>query len=306
MPEKGLPGPPEVIRVAAAAVLLGVTAIGLRARGALPSMPSAALASAGGHAITAVLAAVEGAGLAGCAVLVVLLFRRPRRRRPADEDFEHVPWRPPTPWWVKALALAASLAMLAAPIAALVVQSGRRPAAAARGAGPPAPLVAPHPAAGHAAPPGPGTVWPAVGGVILAIAALAALAVIARRGQRNREPVPAAAQAPGDMSALAASVLAGSSALQAAGGPRQAIIDCYAAMERGLADAGTPPADADTPGEVLARAAARGLVRGTAASELTGLFRRARYSRDHVTENDRDAAAVALARLRSDLGGAGA
>jgi Domain of unknown function (DUF4129) len=298
--------PPVVIRVAAEAVLLGVTAIGLRARGALSPAPSTALASAGGHAGAAVLAALEGAGLVGCAALVVLLFRRLRRRRPADEDFEHVQWRPPLPWWVKALALAASLAMLAAPIAALVAVAGRRPAAVRPG--PAAPLGTPRPGPGHVVPPGPATVWPTVAGVILAIAALVALAVIARRGRLDHETVPQSAHVrePGDLGALAASVMAGSHALFAADSPRQAIIDCYAAMERGLAEAGTPPAAADTPGELLARAAARGVVRGSAASELTGLFRRARYGLGNVTETDRAAAATALTRLRADLGGAGA
>ncbi len=63
-----------------------------------------------------------------------------------------------------------------------------------------------------------------------------------------------------------------------------AIIACYAAMERSLAGAGSPPAAADTPAEVLGRASAAGLVRSAAAEVLTGLFRRARYSQHALAE----------------------
>ena len=60
------------------------------------------------------------------------------------------------------------------------------------------------------------------------------------------------------------------------------------AMERSLADAGSPPRLADTPAEVLGRATASGLVRSAWASTLTGLFRRARYSSHPMTEADRE------------------
>ena len=84
---------------------------------------------------------------------------------------------------------------------------------------------------------------------------------------------------------------------------RAAIVNCYAAMEDSLAAAGSPPAAADTPAEVLARASAGGLLLSAAADTLTRLFRRARYSTLPVTESDRMAARDALGRLRADLEG---
>jgi len=72
-------------------------------------------------------------------------------------------------------------------------------------------------------------------------------------------------------------------------------------MERTLADAGSPAQPADTPAEVLARAAEGGLVRSEWADTLTALFRRARYSSHPMTEADRAAALGALAQVRADL-----
>ena len=104
---------------------------------------------------------------------------------------------------------------------------------------------------------------------------------------------------------LVAALAAGERALHEDSDPRTAIIGCYAAMERSLADAGSPPRLADTPAEVLGRATATGLVRPAWAGTLTGLFRRARYSSHPMTEADRTAAIGALAQVQADLGGGG-
>ncbi len=76
-------------------------------------------------------------------------------------------------------------------------------------------------------------------------------------------------------------------------------------MERGFAAAGSAPAAADTPAEVLARAIGARIVRpGLAeapAEVLTSLFRRARYSAEPITPADSAAAAAALAQLRAAL-----
>jgi hypothetical protein len=100
---------------------------------------------------------------------------------------------------------------------------------------------------------------------------------------------------------FSAGLIAGHDALLAGREPREAIIACYAAMERGFAAAGSVPAAADTPAEVLTRASDAGLVRSDSAAVLTGLFRRARYSSQPMTSADSDAAASALARMRADL-----
>jgi Domain of unknown function (DUF4129) len=97
------------------------------------------------------------------------------------------------------------------------------------------------------------------------------------------------------------SLAAGSDALIAGGEPRAAIIACYAAMERGFAAAGSAPAAADTPAEVLARAGRAGLVKAEPAEALTGLFRRARYSTYPMTSAESRVAADALTEMRADL-----
>ncbi|HME66437.1 MAG TPA: DUF4129 domain-containing protein, partial [Streptosporangiaceae bacterium] len=104
------------------------------------------------------------------------------------------------------------------------------------------------------------------------------------------------------LAALLNSLAAGSDALTAGGEPRAAIIACYAAMERGFAAAGSAPAVADTPAEVLARATRAGLVRAEPAETLTGMFRLARYSTYPMTSADSRVAAEALTEMRSDLG----
>ena len=67
--------------------------------------------------------------------------------------------------------------------------------------------------------------------------------------------------------------------------------------------AGAAPSAADTPAEVLDRAAAGGLIHSSAADDLTGLFRQARYGGHDIGEPERAAAQGALARLQSDLAG---
>jgi hypothetical protein len=122
------------------------------------------------------------------------------------------------------------------------------------------------------------------------------------RRRRSAAPVfagPEPVSAPGP---LAEALAAGAQALREDPDPRTAIIGCYVAMERSLAEAGSPAKAADTPAEVLARATAGGLVRSSCASTLTGLFRRARYSSHPMTEDDRAAAMEALAEVRAGLG----
>lgn len=82
---------------------------------------------------------------------------------------------------------------------------------------------------------------------------------------------------------------------------RAAIIACYAAMEASLRAAGVPRLAADSPEELLARAAGSGTVDTPAAAELTHLFGEARYSTHPLTERHRDSAAAALGTIRANL-----
>ena len=122
---------------------------------------------------------------------------------------------------------------------------------------------------------------------------------------RSQPPNAAAQSSAWPLIAGLVIAIAGSAALQANHEPRAAIIACYAAMEQGFAAAGSAPAAADTPAEVLARATAAGIVRSGSAEVLTGLFRRARYSDEPMTSADSAAAATALVQMRADLAGAG-
>jgi hypothetical protein len=136
--------------------------------------------------------------------------------------------------------------------------------------------------------------------VLFAVVALGAAALTIYRRRRAVPPLPEPDLEP-DPEPLVAALAAGAQVLHEDPDPRTAIIGCYAAMERSLADAGSPPRMADTPSEVLSRATTRGLVRSAPATTLTGLFRRARYSSHPMTEADRARAIDALAQVRADL-----
>jgi len=72
-------------------------------------------------------------------------------------------------------------------------------------------------------------------------------------------------------------------------------------METTLAERGTARGAAGTPGELLTRANEAGLVRGTAAGQLTALFYEARFSSHPLGHRQRDAAERALDELAADL-----
>jgi hypothetical protein len=84
--------------------------------------------------------------------------------------------------------------------------------------------------------------------------------------------------------------------------PREAIIACYAAMERELAYVpGAAPQDFDTPTEVLARAVENHALRVDSASELVNLFEEARFSPHLMSEAHRTSALSVLQLVLADL-----
>jgi hypothetical protein len=277
-------------RAAAVAVLLAVTATGLRARGTFSRAGSQTAAGATGAVLAIALSAAEG--LAVIAFVIVLVSARPQR--PPKRGDEEEPWRPNIPWWAKTIGVLLALAALVTPFAVLLTRK-RRPLATRP------PEGVPGAATIHAATSSGSSVWPLITGMVLAILVVLVLAVLSRRGRRGRtSPTRKNPLAP-----LLDALAAASDALTAGGEPRAAIIACYAAMERGFAAAGSAPAVADTPAEVLARATGVGLVRAEPAETLTGLFRRARYSTQPMTSADSRVAADALTEMRADLAIAG-
>ena len=276
----------EAWRVAAVAVLLAVMTAGLQARGTFSDRPNSAAVGSGTAVLATVLYAAEG--LALVAFIVVLASVRPQPKPKRDEP---EPPRPPLPWWAKTAAVLLAVAAIVTPFAVLVTQKIRKTPLRPLPGQPGGPIRLTGP------PSAPGSVWPVVVGMAIAIAVVLTLTVLARR----RRP----AGAPGDrvrrLAGLLASLAAGRDALTAGGEPREAIIACYVAMERGFAAAGAAPAAADTPAEVLTRATTAGIVRSGPADSLTGLFRRARYGSQPMTSADSAAAVTALDQLRADL-----
>lgn len=288
---------PDLRRLASVTALLAVAAVGLRSRGALSAASRPVAAVATGRALGVVFGAMEGIGALACIALLVLVFRRSRRKRKPTDQL-HVEQEQMTPWWSRALALLVTLAVVTVPLVLLALGFRGHPHGSAfRPATPAGPAGSPLARSGHGATGG--ASWWLAGALTAAGVAAVGLTRSARRqpaevAEANR-PVPLAER-------LAAATSAASAALGSSGDPRAAIMACYAAMERSLAGAGAPPAVADTPAEVLDRATAAGLVRSAAAAALTGLFRRARYSQHALAEEDRAAALSALAGIRADLG----
>jgi hypothetical protein len=127
----------------------------------------------------------------------------------------------------------------------------------------------------------------------LLIAVLVAAVVVSIWwGTRLRRPAAPLVIEDVDTEELEAAVAAGRAALQQVDDARAAIIACYMAMERSLAERGTAREAADTPDELLARAVAAGTVRGAAAGRLTALFYEARFSSHPMTEVDDARAAL--------------
>jgi len=84
--------------------------------------------------------------------------------------------------------------------------------------------------------------------------------------------------------------------------PREAIIACYAAMERELANVpGAVPQDFDTPTEVLARAVERHALHADNAVQLVNLFAEARFSPHVMNEGHRDIAVRVLRVVLDEL-----
>jgi hypothetical protein len=266
---------------------LAVTVTGLRARGAFARGPNQTAVGVSGATAAIILSAAEVIAL--IAFLIVLASARPQRKPKRDEDEQ--PWRLNIPWWAKTLGVLLAIAALVTPFAVLFTRKprplGPRPlpsGVAASGLGRPVAAA-------------PSSIWPLITGMVIAILVVLTLVVLSR----HRRLIGTSHNGKRRLTALLDSLAAGSHALTAGAEPRAAIIACYVAMERGFAAAGSAPAVADTPAEVLARATRAGLVRAEPAETLTGLFRRARYSTYPMTSTDSQVAADALTEMRTGL-----
>jgi Domain of unknown function (DUF4129) len=93
---------------------------------------------------------------------------------------------------------------------------------------------------------------------------------------------------------------AGSAAL-AGGDPRNAVVACWVALEDGVARAGLERSPAETSVDLARRVLGTWQVEESAVTELSELYREARFSRHPVTEQQRTRATSALARINTDL-----
>ncbi|RDH80388.1 DUF4129 domain-containing protein [Mycolicibacterium moriokaense] len=148
------------------------------------------------------------------------------------------------------------------------------------------------------------------GSTVLLMMVVFAAAVIA--GRRRRHP-PSVATPPDD-GHRSATMSSGSDPLARAAElglaeagdrsrePREAIIACYAAMERELENSpDATPRESDTPSEVLARAVEHRALRADSATELVELFEEARFSPHVMTEQHREIAVRVLRLVLDEL-----
>lgn len=275
-------------KVCAAALLLAMGAIGLRALAGLWSWPSAHRPSA-----------VHLVGFAVVETIAVVLVVAGRSGTVAD---------PVESRWRKWLSAGYVFLILGVPLVMLLVTVVRVP-----GTGEPFPLPTPSPSPLEPVPsePDPTLLPPLPGreesswasGWVIFSAALVVLVVsavvwgVVRRRPRGNPPVPLLVVP--QPAAFAEAAAAGSRVLRSTDDPRAAVVACYTVMESVLAEAGAAPRSSDTPGEVLARASGAGLAGLDAAATLTRLFREARYSVHPVTERHRAEALAALESLRA-------
>jgi hypothetical protein len=273
-------------RIALAALLLVLTAAGIRA--ADPSVSGHGPLHHYGKAL----------GLAVELVLIALLIAV-RRRRARSPDAPHV-----ASVLNSMLRTVLGIGLVALPAAALLnsarpihIHQKKQPAVSAGHPKLPRARKPPPSSAGHL-----GieiTEWLLL---IALLAAIVACVVLIRRWRRAASAAGYDAVPDDDFSAeLSRAVESGRLALGKIDDARTAIIACYVAMEESLAEAGAVRAAAETPDELLARAASGGLVRGDAAGRLTALFYEARFSTRPLPQAHRAAAQLALAKLAAEL-----
>lgn len=304
-------------RVVALIVLLLVVAAALR--GYLPAQHNTARSESGGRAAMVFVVAMLAATLTLVAIAVVARLRDPRAAAPSAGALSDMlgTGRGRPSWRVLLIALAVIVAWLLVVmlLARLLVSHGIGPAPSPSETGGPPP--SPH--GGSRPPQQPHQHRARDGsqnmlGVLLASTAAMLLMVVAgtvatarRRWRpmaprRADEPGESPATAPPSRSLARAAERGLAEMTDLSREPREAIIACYAAMERELAHVpGAAPQDFDTPSEVLARAVEHHVLHADNAVELVNLFTEARFSPHVMNEGHRDEAVRVLRLVLDEL-----
>jgi hypothetical protein len=290
----------EIVRTA----LLGACVFGLVFLIALGS--SRSLASAGGGSVgfgfrpasgdSSVLIIAFGAvGLAALAYLVWVVFQG---RRGESEEPEQVFEHPPIPWWSKLLLFLLALLPVAG-IAAVVILSRH-------GAVAPRPIPIPPRAVPGPGSPSPTTPSAAPSGVdwwvylVLGVGAVA-LVLFTVVVRMRRPAIPEREHARRDGEDLRRAIDESIAALEQEPDPRRAVIRAYVVMEHALARRGHGRRAFEAPLEYLARAQGALRLSPRAASSLTALFQRARFSEHAIGPELKREAIDALVAVRAEL-----
>jgi hypothetical protein len=136
---------------------------------------------------------------------------------------------------------------------------------------------------------------------LLLLAFIVACLSLLRRRSKARQASFGTELFADDEDSLREAVEAGRVAIRSVDDARSAIIACYVAMETSLASAGAVRQVAETPAELLAKATTTGLLRGSAAGTLTGLFYEARFSSRPLPQSARPRAERALEEISAEL-----
>lgn len=274
-------------RMALAAALVLVVAAGVYAR-AHTSLPFRTAPRLSPTAVTVTFLVAEGIGLV--LAVLLLLTRRQRKRRPDDVS------RLPGNRWI-AVAVNLTAFIMALLLASWLIRhfhKGSQRGGLLRGFDPSVGSV-------HrpGLPAGAATLW--LGWLCAVVLTVAVVVAVSYWQRRRARPQPAVAEAEPVPESHGAALRAGRRALDTSDDPRTAVIACYEAMERSLADAGVARAPAQTPEELLALARGRDAVTSVrAARTLVELFGRARFSSRAVDASDVAIARSALAELLAD------
>jgi hypothetical protein len=304
-------------RVVALIVLLLAVAAALR--GYLPAPHHGARAEAGGGqaALTFIVVALA-VTLALLAVAIIARLRDPRAQAPhAGELSDMLGTGKGRPNWRVVLI---GLALVAAWIVVVLLLS--RFLGGHEIAPPPPTPDAPAPPSTHPAAPPPqqrprhdsGDMLSIllVSTALMSLLIVAGAAAMARRRWRAAQPAKPAPTVDDDIESPAPTTRSESLVRAAERGlaemtdlsrdPREAIIACYAAMERELANVPEAvPQDFDTPTEVLARAVEHHALQSDNAGQLVTLFAEARFSPHVMNEGHRDVAVRVLRMVLDEL-----
>ncbi|MFG1933338.1 DUF4129 domain-containing protein [Mycobacterium sp. NPDC048908] len=255
-------------------------------------------------------------GIIGFAIVARLRAGEARRPGPAALPLSRGTMGRPT-WRFSLIALAVIIAWLLLVMTLTQLSPGEHadqaPAGTPTAADPGIPAPTPNPPLPQPDSPdsgGPGVIGYLVPPMVILMVLIVVGTVIVSRRQRHptaswgaAETVPDGAASPGAAESLARAAEVGLAEIgDLSREPREAIIACYAAMERELTHVpGAAPLDCDTPSEVLARAVGRHALNADSATRLVELFEEARFSPHVMNESHRDDAVDALRLVLADL-----